>query len=188
MKNSILEDRKNALENSFFRNLDSQLVQAMKEKSRHQERHAAMTQASGITDPGLLDQLLDLEIDSETLAALTLVPLVEVAWADGAIAGKERESILEAASGAGLTSDSEGYVLLSSWLDRKPPPELFTTWEAYVRALAKSMDADGVQSLKEDVIGRVYRVAESAGGFLGFGKKVSAAEQTVLDRLDRSFG
>ena len=44
-----------------------------------------------------------------------------------------------------------------------------------------------IHPLKEDVIGRVRQVASAAGGFLGLGRRISAAEQEVLDRLEQSF-
>ena len=66
---------------------------------------------SGLTDPDLLNLLLELGIDSETLAALTLVPLVEMAWADGSISAHERVAVLEAATLIGVVRESENYLL-----------------------------------------------------------------------------
>jgi hypothetical protein len=59
--------------------------------------------ASGITDDALLDKLVALNLHGETLAALSLDPLVMVAWADGHIDKGERIALLSAASGGGCT-------------------------------------------------------------------------------------
>ena len=86
--------------------------------------------------------LLALEIDSETLAALTLIPLVEVAWADGSIAQQERDAILEAAASVGITPESESYFLLGNWLKKAPPAGLLEAWESYVAALSETLTPD----------------------------------------------
>ena len=188
MKIKALEDRRRALEESFFKDQDAKLLAAMRDKAARAEKRAALSESSGLTNQDLLDRLLELEIDSETLAALTLVPLVEVAWADGSIAQQERDAILEAADSVGIAPESETYSLLGNWLKKAPPARLLEAWESYVTALSETLTPDARQTLKEDVIGRVRQVAASAGGFLGLGRKISASEQKVLDRLEKSFG
>ncbi len=188
MKIKALEDRRRALEESFFKNQNARLLAAMRAKTARAEKRAALRETSGLTNPDLLDLLLELEIDSETLAALTLIPLVEVAWADHAIADEERDAILDAADSVGITPETETYALLSNWLKTAPPARLLEAWEAYVAALTETLTPDAVQTLKEDVLGRVRQVASAAGGFLGLGRKISASEQMVLDRLEKAFG
>ncbi len=53
--------------------------------------------------------------------------------------------------------------------------------------MAAKLDDAGVQALRADLLGRARRVAEAAGGFLGLGRRVSAAEQAVLERLAAAF-
>ena len=50
------------------------------------EAAGALGRATGIDDPYLLARLAELGIRPETLAALTLIPLIETAWADGVMA------------------------------------------------------------------------------------------------------
>jgi hypothetical protein len=101
---------------------------------------------------------------------------------------QERDAILEAADSVGIAPESETYSLLGNWLKKAPPARLLEAWESYVAALSETLTPDARQTLKEDVIGRVRQVAASAGGFLGLGRKISASEQKVLDRLEKSFG
>jgi len=60
-----------------------------------------LAEASGLTDIDLVDRLVGLGIRASTLAALTLVPLIEVAWADDRMEAKERDAILAAAAATG---------------------------------------------------------------------------------------
>ena len=188
MKIEPLEERRRALEESFFKDQNAKLLTAMRKKAALAEKRAALSESSGLTNRDLLELLLELEIDSETLAALTLIPLLEVAWADGSIAQQERDAILEAAESVGITPESESYLLLCNWLKKAPPARLLEAWESYVEALSETLTPDARRTLREDVIGRVRQVAAAAGGFLGLGRKISASEQKVLDRLEKSFG
>src|SRR6185436_4385506 len=98
-----------------------------------QQSREELRKASGMTDDAVLDQLVALGLRSNTIAALSLVPLIQVAWADGAIQDNERTAILQGAHGKGLEEGSDGYELLQRWLERQPGDELFTAWEAYIK-------------------------------------------------------
>ena len=188
MKENALETRRRALEESFFKDQDARLLTAMREKAARAEKKAALSESSGLTNPHLLEQLLALEIDSETLAALTLIPLVEVAWADGSVAPQERDAVLAAADAVGITPESESYLLLDHWLQKAPPATLLEAWESYVAGLSETLSPDARRTLRHDVMERVKQVASAAGGFLGLGGRISSSEQKVLDRLEGSFG
>ena len=183
-----LEQRRRALEESFFKDQDAKLLVAMRKKAARAEKRAALSESSGLTNRDLLELLLALEIDSETLAALTLIPLVEVAWADGSIAQQERDAILAAADSVGITPESESYLLLDHWLKKAPPARLLEAWESYVAALSETLTPEARRTLRKDVIERARRVATAAGGFLGLGSKISSSEEKVLERLEESFG
>jgi hypothetical protein len=135
----------------------------------------------------VLDELLTLGLTAETMLALSLIPLVEVAWADGSIAAAERTALLEACAELGIASGSIGYQLVEKWLATAPGPELLNGWKTYVAALCEKMDSAAKESFKSDILGRARRVAESAGGLLGLGQKVSASEKAMLDQLAGAF-
>jgi hypothetical protein len=180
-------DRQRALEEAFFAKEDAKLRQRLREVDEARSRKAALAAASGITDAAVLDKLAALGMTGETLAALALVPLALVAWADGGIDDREREAVLAAAAEAGLGRQEVGHRLLESWLRQPPPPDLLTAWTDYTRAVSAALDDGARRALKADLLGRARRVAEAAGGFLGLGRKVSAAEEAVLERLARAF-
>lgn len=187
MSEDFLGDRRRALEEEFFAKQNRQLLQQLRETTTAQSKKEALATASGITDAAVLEQLVAMDVSSETLAALSLVPLVEVAWADGKLDAKERSAILAAAEQSGLSKGSASYRLLEEWLGEQPSPQLLVAWKGYVAALSGTLDAQARQALKQDLLGRARAVAEAAGGFLGFGKRVSRAEQAVLTELEQAF-
>lgn len=183
----VLKEREKVIEESFFRDHNARLLEAMRRKSQRADKLASLRETSGLSDPDLLNELLDLQIESQTLAALTLIPLVEVAWADGTVSQAEKESILQAAHSVGISEGSESHEILGNWLSEPPGPELFKAWKDYVQALCETLTAEGCQTLREDVIGRVHRVAEATGGFLGLIDNVSPLERKVMEKLEEAF-
>jgi hypothetical protein len=187
MSEDILGDRRRALEEEFFAKHNQQLLQQFRETMAAKAKQEALAAASGITDAAVLEQLAAVDLSSETLAALSLVPLVEVAWADGRLDAKEQSALLAAAEQAGLSKDSASYRLLEEWFRERPSPKLLAAWKGYVASLLGTLDAQAKQALKQDLLGRARVVAEAAGGFLGLGRRLSSAEQAVLTELEQAF-
>jgi hypothetical protein len=181
-----LEERGRALENQFYEKDNQEKLAAMKHKLDSQRTKDELRKASGMTDDTVLEQLVTLGLRGNTIAALSLVPLIQVAWADGAIQDNERTAILQGAHGKGLDEGSDGYELLQTWLKRQPGDELFTAWEAYIKSLAAQLNDEQNRLLKNQIVGFAKLVATAAGGILGFGK-VSSSEEKVLHRIEAAF-
>ena len=181
-----LEERGRALENQFYEKENQQKLAAMKQKLEATASKDELRKASGMSDDAVLERLVTLGLRANTIAALSLVPLIQVAWADGAIQENERTAILQGAHGKGLEEGSDGYELLQTWLKKPPSAELFAAWEAYIKALAAELNDEQNRLLKNQIVGFAKMVAASAGGILGFGK-VSAAEEGVLHRIEAVF-
>lgn len=178
----FLKDRRRALEEEFFARYNRKLIDELRQKQKRE----ALSSVSGINDQAVLDRILALDIDHETFAALTLIPLVEVAWADGKMDAKERTATLRAAGEVGIDTDSPAYALLDSLLESRPSLELMRTWKAYVHELCSDMPPNERDELKENVLGRARAVAEAAGGFLG-SSKIADAERAILEELEEAF-
>src|SRR4030095_6701832 len=138
------------------------------------------------SDRALADRLVALGIRADTVEALVLVPLVEVAWADGMMDPREREAVLRAAASIGIAERSPGYDLLEAWTHQRPAPELMESGRSYIRTLTRELSADHRWHLEEQVMGKARAVAEAAGGFLGLAK-VSKSEEAVLADLEAAF-
>ncbi len=187
MSEEFLGDRRKALEEEFFAKHNQRLLQQFRETMAAKAKQEALAAASGITDAAVLEQLAAVDLSSETMAALSLVPLVEVAWADGTLDAKEQSALLAAAEQAGLSKDSASYRLLEEWFRERPSPKLLAAWNGYVASLLGTLDAQATHALKLDLLGRTRVVAEAAGGFLGLGRRLSSAEHAVLTELEQAF-
>ena len=183
----ILRDRGRSLEDEFFHRQNAQLKEKLQQQAKQESAREAMAQATGIKNAAVLDRLVALEIPVTTVTALSLVPLVEVAWADGSIDASERGTILERATTAGFGPGSAERTLLEEWLTRKPDPKLLTAWTQFVRGLSEQLSVEQRTTLKKDLLERARAVGSASGGFLGLGSKVSAGEAKVLEELERAF-
>lgn len=186
MADVTLEERGKALEDQFFEKENQEKLAVLKDKLDAQRSKDDLRKASGMTDDALLDKLVALGLKSNTIAALSLVPLIQVAWADGSIQDNERIAILQGAHGKGLEQGSDGYELLQAWLKTKPSDDLFNAWEAYIKTLTSQLNEEQNRFLKDRIVGFAKMVAASAGGILGFGK-VSADEERELKRIEGAF-
>jgi len=180
-----LRSRGRALEESFFARENEELLNRLREQAETEARKEALAAATGITDDGLLSKFVELDLCGETVMAAALVPLIEVAWADGKVQDREREAILHAAEDSGISKDSTAHKLLENWLDSEPEDGLFTAWRDYVGALCEVMGEDDGTRLKQELMGRARTVAEAAGGFLGLAR-ISAEEHKVLEQLEQA--
>nr|HEX4315900.1 hypothetical protein [Kofleriaceae bacterium] len=186
MSDVTLEERGRALENQFYEKDNNQKLSAMKDRLDAQKGKDELRKASGMTDDAVLDKLVALGLRGNTIAALSLVPLIQVAWADGEIQANERTAILQGAQGKGLERGKAGYELLESWLQTKPSEELFDAWSAYIKSLAAQLNDEQNRLLKNQILGFAKMVASSAGGIFGIGK-VSSDEEKVLKRIEGTF-
>ena len=188
MSDNFLSDRRQALEDSFFHQRDQELLARLKDVAAGtQDLRKELAAATGVDDDAFLDKLVDLGIQPETALALSLVPLVLVAWADGNIQEGERKAILSAAHDAGIEETTTSYALLQSWLENAPGVELEATWRSYVTALIETHAANERRNFREAALKRARAVAAVAGGVLGLGNKISASEKRVLDGLATAF-
>jgi hypothetical protein len=187
MSEEFLGDRRKALEEEFFAKHNQHLLRQFHETMATKANTDALAAAAGITDAAVLDQLAALDLRSETVAALALVPLIEVAWADGRLDAKEQGTLLAAAEQTGISKDGASYRVLEAWCRERPSPEVLATWKAYVAALSRTLDDQALHALKRDLLGRARAVAEAAGGFLGLGTRISRAEEAMLTELERAF-
>ena len=183
----VLQDRRRALEDAFFRRKAEEHREALRLREREVAAREALAEASGIEDEAVLARLAELGIRADTLAALTLIPLVEVAWADGRMEEPERRAVLAGAESTGIDPDSPSHGLLRLWLEDRPPPDLVTLWRDFITALCKDLDPAERRRLADRILERGLRVAEAAGGFLGLTSAVSKEERAVLEELRGAF-
>ena len=180
--NAYGEDRV-AMVDALFAEQDAALIAKLKEKSAKNKDAQALRERSGIKDDGLIQRLLELEITAGTFTAMQMIPLIEVAWADGKMEAKEREAVLNAAAQHGISPGTPEQQLLAGWLDRKPTDTLLETWMQYTREIAEQLEPGERETLRHRLLDDARAVAEAAGGFLGMGSKISKEEEAMLKNL-----
>jgi hypothetical protein len=102
----------------------SELIHRLREEARTEQGRRRLGGVTGNTDQAVLDELLHAGIRTETLVALSPIPLVHVAWADPIIDADERDEILKTAEARGAGKSTASHLLLSSWLEQKPEARL----------------------------------------------------------------
>jgi len=172
---------------AVFYSREQHLMEAFRDRLDQLERRQQLKHVSDIRDEALLDRLLELGITAECLAALGLVPLVWVAWADGEVAAEERDRILAMAQAAGIEPQNGRYPLLEHWLKRRPGPEVVAAWKDFIKQLRETMAAEDLKALRREILTRAGEVARASGGLFGFGERVSPVEQAVLAELEHAF-
>ena len=182
-----LDERSRALEAAFFPSHASDYREAIRLREAELVAVGALREASGIAEEATLRRLAGLGIRAETLAALTMIPIVEVAWADGEMDARERHAILVGAESVGIEPGSPSHGLLRIWTEDPPAPDLLEAWREFIGALGRELEEDERKRLCEKLVGRARKVAEAAGDILGV-DPVSPAEKEVLARLERAFG
>ena len=183
----VLGRRGQTLEDMFFAKQDAVLIEKLRELEKMEQSLKALSAVSGITNEAVLKKLVELNIHPDLLATLAVVPLVEVAWADGEVQPKERRAIMEGAASVGLGKGSVNRALLEEWLKQRPPAKLLDAWTHYIAGLSEVLTNDERESLKSNLLDRARAVAEAAGGFLGIGSAVSRAEQAVIAQMAAAF-
>jgi hypothetical protein len=78
-----------------------------------------------VADEEILQDLQDLGYTPETVMLLHLVPLVQMAWAEGGVSDSERALIVEAARARGVEAGSPADRQLAEWLTSRPSERLF---------------------------------------------------------------
>ena len=183
----FFEEKRKSLEEEFFHRESQRQLENLRQVRIKEQSREELSQASGIQNEVILDRLLELGITPQTVAALAVVPLVEVVWADGHLDEKEKQAFLQAAGQFGLSAGSVNYDLLESWLSKRPDRRLRQSWREYIQGLCEELTPEQREALKSDLLRRARDMAEASGGILGLGSKISKAEMDTLEELADAF-
>jgi hypothetical protein len=175
------------LEEAFFINEDKKLIEKMHQLEKLNKTKEEYTNVSGIKNSKVLDKFVQLKLPVAIVACLEVIPLIEVAWADGKIDKKEKELIPKNSDKFGITENSVEYELLCSWLNHKPNDTLLDAWIHYISGLCEELTTEERDGLKTETMSHVRELAKVSGGIFGFGNKISSSEKMMIDKLERAF-
>jgi tellurite resistance protein len=181
-EHEFLDDRRRASEDDYFRKKDRELIEKMRQASAAERAKSELSAKTGLTDPDLVKELQELGFTPDTIAVLPLVPIVQMAWAEGGITSAERQLLVTLARQRDIAAGSSADALLSEWMAKKPSDEVFKRATRLIRAMleAGGPDTDAAHHWSaEDVIRYSESIAAASGGIFGLGK-ISADEREVL--------
>jgi tellurite resistance protein len=141
-----------------------------------------MAERTGVADQEILRDLEALGYKSDTVMLLHLVPLLQVAWAEGRVSDRERALIIEAARAHGVEPGSAADQQLGTWLATRPSAEFFDKTLRVIGAILQARPAEERQAAGRTLLDYSTAIATAEGGILGFGR-VSQDEQRVLARI-----
>jgi hypothetical protein len=179
----IFVERERALEDEYFRRKDKELIEKMRKAAAADVARAEMGKRTGLADPELLQELEALGFTPETVILLPLVPIVQVAWAEGGVSAAERELIVKLARARGITEGSAADAQLRQWLDRRPSDRVFLDATRLIRAMLDAPGQPGISVTADDLVKQAEAIASASGGMLGIIGRVSAEERQILKTL-----
>ncbi len=181
-EDDFLDDRRRASEDDYFRKKDRELVEKMRAAAAADRAKSELSARTGLSDPALLAELAALGFTPETVSVLPLVPIVEMAWAEGGVTAAERTQLVTLARSRGIAEGSPADRQLSEWLSRQPSPAVFERATRLIRAMLDTGSPASGTLTADELIKYSENIAAASGGILGLGK-VSADERATLARI-----
>ena len=181
----VFGDRRRALEDEYFHRQERELMEKLRQRGLEDATRRGMSERTGVADEEILRDLQALGYTPETVMLLHLVPLLQMAWAEGSVSDSERDLILEAARARGVDKDSAADRQLAAWLTDRPSEELFEKTLRAIAAILQLRPLEERDASEKDLVTRLTAIASASGGILGFGK-VSPQEQEVLARITQA--
>jgi ATPase inhibitor IATP len=175
-------DRGRALEEEYFRKREQELIEKLRRRAAAEAQLHRLGEQAGVADEEILQDLRDLGYTPETVMLLHLVPLVQMAWAEGGVSDRERALIVEAARARGVEAGSPADRQLAEWLTSRPSEQLFERTLRAIHAFLQARPAEEREASRRELLSLSTAIASASGGVLGFGA-VSAEERALLARL-----
>jgi hypothetical protein len=178
-----LHERGRALEEEYFRKKDRELIEKMQAAARDDEARKGLSARTGLQDPELLRELQALGFTPETVSLLPLVPVVQVAWAEGGVSAGERTALLKLARARGITENSAADLQLQDWLSTRPDDSVFASATRLIRAMIAGQGPEVAGLTADDLVKYCEGIASASGGIFGFINRISPEEREILDSI-----
>jgi hypothetical protein len=177
-------ERGRALEEEYFRKKDRELVEKMRRAAAADQARGELSKQTGVSDPAVLAELQELGFTADTVSLLPLVPVLELAWAEGGITPAERQMLVSLARSRGVGDGNAADRQLQAWMTTRPAPEVFAKAGRLISALLAS-GAGVAQGLTADqLVAYCEQIASASGGLLGLPiRAISMEERNLLTRI-----
>lgn len=175
-------ERGRAMEDEYFRKRDRELIEKLRKSRADEATRRALGTSTGLQDPALLQELLDLGFTPETVSLLPLIPVVQMAWAEGGVTRHEHDLVVKLAQARGIADGSAAHRQLIDWLTTRPAAAVFAGAGRLIRAMLASGSAPVTNLTADDLVHYCEQIAGASGGMLGLGR-ISGEERTLLQTI-----
>lgn len=122
-----------------------------------------------------------------TVSLLDLLPLVELAWADGSISPRERRVLVSAAARRPAVR-GQAHTQLTHWLSERPSEEVFRVSRRALRDWLTRADAGVATQTRDTLLAESTLVLSDDGGLLGGETPLTPEQQRLLSDLAADLG
>jgi hypothetical protein len=175
-------DRGRSMEEDYFRKKDRELIEKLRQSAAAAQLRKDLGRETGLDAPELLQELHELGFTPETVGLLPLVPVIQIAWAEGGITREEREQIVRLARSRGIEEGSAGDRQLTEWMATRPAAAIFAGAARLIRAMLDSDSPQASNLTANDLVKYCEDIASASGGILGMGR-ISGDERALLSRI-----
>lgn len=180
MPEDSLSNRKRAQEEEYFQRQDRELIDKARRQAQAQQQLRELGERVGITDPEVSRELAELGFTPETVRLLPLMPVLEMAWAEGGVTPEERKMVVTVARSREIEEGSAADRQLTEWLDRRPEESVFRRAGRLISALLAPGSRFAITP--DDIIKYCEAIADASGGVFGI-RRMSSDERATLGRI-----
>jgi hypothetical protein len=169
-------------EDEYFWKKDQELIEKMRRTAAAEQATREVGARAGLTDPAMIQELQALGFTTDTVVLLPLIPLVQIAWAEGGVSEAERQLIVKLARSRGVAEGNAADRQLSAWLASPPDPQVFTRATRLIRAMLASPSSPTSGLTADELVTYCESIAAASGGIFGM-KRISAEERALISTI-----
>lgn len=182
MPDNPLSDLGYSREAEYFRKRDQELIEKMRRAAAAERTRQELSASTGLQDPEVIVELEARGFSPGTVCLLPLVPLLEVAWAEGGVSDAERLLVIQLARSRGIAEGSAADRQLAGWLTTRPSADMFASATRLVRIMLAAAGSDQAGMTANDLVKYSETIAAASGGIFGI-NRISAEERALLQRI-----
>jgi hypothetical protein len=186
MEKDNFKERERSIEETYFRQRDAKLLERLRQESKLEDIATALAEKLQMDNPDLLRRVRELGVTVDTAPAFFAAPLLQVAWAEGKVTEKERDTVLRLARARGIEENSPAYAQLLEWLRVRPADAVFDTAVEVIKSGFAVLPPEEKEERIKRIVQSCHEVAMASGGglakLLGLGG-VSSDEASILDSI-----
>ncbi|MGK0361655.1 MAG: hypothetical protein ACI9U2_003973 [Bradymonadia bacterium] len=177
----FLDPLRLAHEEEYFQRHNQELLEKLRARQTTEAAAVGIKGATGVQDAALVETLARLGVTRETVAVLHLMPLLAVAWADGAIQDEERALLHGAADEAKL--EGKALEAFEAMLLKRPKQIYFDVALEFIHTVLTSMPAADADKARANIQSLTETIANCTGGWFGVFGNVSDEEESALAHI-----